>query len=111
MTSLTDSVALAADAERARRCLRPLLTALAVWFVAYLVVQGPDGYFAITADRIDSAWVAFTVLNIPLHLALTAVAGALALVPHGRGLRAACLVAATALTLAAAHVVLSVATA
>ena len=45
-----------------------------VWFVVYMLLQGQDGFFAITVDRVQSAWVKLIFLNIPVQLILTIIA-------------------------------------
>ena len=45
-----------------------------VWFMVYLILQGDDGVFAKTSENINSTWIKFTILNIPLQLLLTALA-------------------------------------
>ena len=45
------------------------------WFVVYmLLLQGQDGFFAVTVDRIHSTWVKLLFLNIPVQLILTIIA-------------------------------------
>ncbi len=45
-----------------------------VWFVVYMVLQGQDGFFAVTIDRVQSTWVKLLFLNIPVQLILTIIA-------------------------------------
>ena len=45
-----------------------------VWFVVYVFLQGQDGFFAVTVDRIHSTWVKLLFLNIPVQLILTIIA-------------------------------------
>jgi len=42
-----------------------------VWFVVYMVLQGQDGFFAVTIDRVQSTWEKLLFLNIPVQLILT----------------------------------------
>ena len=51
-----------------------LIRGFLVWFVLYMFLQGQDGYFAITVDRVQSAWVKLIFLNIPVQLILTIIA-------------------------------------
>lgn len=50
------------------------LRAFLVWFVVYMVLQGQDGFFAITVDRVQSVWLKLIFLNIPIQLILTIIA-------------------------------------
>lgn len=45
-----------------------------VWFVVYMFLQGNDGFFAVTIDRVQSTWVKLLFLNIPVQLVLTIIA-------------------------------------
>jgi hypothetical protein len=45
-----------------------------VWFVVYMFLQGDDGFFAVTVDRVSSTWVKLLFLNIPVQLILTIIA-------------------------------------
>ena len=45
-----------------------------VWFIVYMFLQGNDGFFAVTADRVQSTWVKLIFLNIPIQLVLTIIA-------------------------------------
>ncbi len=51
-----------------------LIRGFLVWFVLYMLLQGQDGFFAITVDRVQSAWVKIIFLNIPVQLILTIIA-------------------------------------
>jgi hypothetical protein len=44
------------------------------WFVVYMLLQGQDGFFAVTIDRVQSTWVSLLFLNIPVQLILTIIA-------------------------------------
>lgn len=54
-----------------RRALRLLVRGFLVWVFVYLTLQGQDGYFARTADHVDSLWLKLSFLNVPVHLVLT----------------------------------------
>jgi hypothetical protein len=41
-----------------------------VWIFFYMFFQGQNGFFAVTLDRVESAWIMFVILNIPLQIAL-----------------------------------------
>ena len=97
--------------EQARSTLKRLLVALAIWLVGYLILQGQDGFFAITVDRVDSLWLKLTVLNIPLQLVLMLGAGLCGQGLSVRAVRVGSALATLALLLAGAHVALSFATA
>ncbi|MDE0936890.1 MAG: hypothetical protein OSA89_13310 [Mariniblastus sp.] len=45
-----------------------------VWFLVYIFLQGDDGFFAVTVDRVQSTWVQLIFLNIPVQLILTIIA-------------------------------------
>lgn len=45
-----------------------------VWFVVYMLLQGQDGFFAVTSDRVQWTWVKLSFLNIPAQLMLTIIA-------------------------------------
>ena len=45
-----------------------------VWFVVYMFLQGQNGFFAVTIDRVQSTWVQLLFLNIPVQLILTIIA-------------------------------------
>lgn len=45
-----------------------------VWFVVYMLLQGQDGFFAVTIDRVQSTWLQLLFLNIPVQLILTIIA-------------------------------------
>ena len=60
--------------SREEMILLGLVRGFLVWFVVYMFLQGPDGFFAITADRVQSTWVKLVFLNIPLQLILTIIA-------------------------------------
>ncbi|MCH2182458.1 MAG: hypothetical protein MK108_10675 [Mariniblastus sp.] len=45
-----------------------------IWFVVYLFLQEPDGFFAVTADRVSSTWLQLIFLNVPLQLILALIA-------------------------------------
>jgi hypothetical protein len=40
------------------------------WIFVYMVLQGQDGFFARTVDRIDVEWIKWLFLNIPLQIFL-----------------------------------------
>ena len=94
-----------------RAALRWAIRAFLAWFLVYLVLQGQDGYFAITVDRVESLWVKLTFLNVPLQLALSLAAIACASSARPRALRTGLALAALNGLLIAGHVALSVATA
>ncbi len=58
------------EGGRERPMLRTMVASFLAWAFIYLVLQGQNGFFAITVDRVDSVLVKLTVLNFPLHLAL-----------------------------------------
>ena len=45
-----------------------------VWFFVYMFLQGQDGFFAVTIDRVQATWVKLLFLNIPVQLILTIIA-------------------------------------
>ena len=45
-----------------------------VWFVVYMFLQGQDGFFAVTIERVQSTWMKLLLLNIPVQLILTIIA-------------------------------------
>jgi succinate dehydrogenase hydrophobic anchor subunit len=45
-----------------------------VWFVVYMFLQGPDGFFAVTVDRVQETWVKLIFLNLPVQLILALIA-------------------------------------
>ena len=45
-----------------------------VWFVVYMFLQGQDGFFAVTIERVQSTWMKLLFLNIPVQLILTIIA-------------------------------------
>ena len=50
-----------------------------VWFFVYLFIQEEDGVFARTVDLVESPWLVWTFLNVPLQLGITlAIVGCLA---------------------------------
>jgi hypothetical protein len=113
MALATTTPAGAPDASRAadRKTLSAMLWALATWAFVYLVLQGRDGFFAVTVDRIESPWLASTFLNIPLQLALAFVVGACATAGTPRALRVGLWVGGIDLALVVGHFILSVLTA
>lgn len=44
------------------------------WFVVYMSLQGMNGFFASTVDRVQTTWVQLVFLNIPLQLFLAFIA-------------------------------------
>ena len=96
---------------RERAILARMNVGFLAWIVVYLFLQGQNGFFAITVDRIDALWLELTVLNIPLHLALTIVVLGCTNTPSGRLHRVGLALGAVNAVLIAAHVALSVATA
>jgi hypothetical protein len=91
--------------------LRWLVRGSLAWLFLYLVLQGPDGFFARTVDRIDASWVGFSFLNIPLQLLLTV--GTVGCAASERPLvrKVGVGIGALNATLILGHVLLSVATA
>jgi hypothetical protein len=81
------------------------------WAVLYLFLQGQDGFFARTVEQVDGAWLRWTVLNVPLHLALTVVVLGCAAARRRWIQRAGVAVASANAGLILAHIVLSFATA
>lgn len=59
---------------REEMILLVFLRCFLIWFVVYMVLQGQDGFFAVTADRVKSVWVKLLFLNIPVQLILTIIA-------------------------------------
>ena len=55
------------------RALQRLTLACLGWMFVYLVLQGQDGFFATTVERVDVLWVQATFLDVPLQIALTLV--------------------------------------
>ena len=51
-----------------------LVRGFLIWFVVYMFLQGQDGFFAVTADRVQATWVKLVFLNIPVQLILTIIA-------------------------------------
>ncbi|MEO2033481.1 MAG: hypothetical protein ABGZ35_15495 [Planctomycetaceae bacterium] len=60
--------------SREEMILLGFVRAFLVWFVVYMFLQGQDGYFAVTIDRVHSTWVKLLFLNIPVQLTLTIIA-------------------------------------
>ena len=56
---------------REEMVLLGFLRGFLIWFVVYMVLQGQDGFFAVTVDRVQSVWVKLIFLNIPVQLILT----------------------------------------
>ncbi len=81
------------------------------WLFVYSVLQGQDGFFARTVDRIDAVWVELLFLNIPLQILLTLVIMVCAGSERPAVLRAGLWVGALNGILVLGHIVLSVATA
>ena len=59
---------------REEMVLLGFLRGFLIWFVVYMVLQGQDGFFAVTVDRVQSVWVKLIFLNIPVQLILTIIA-------------------------------------
>ena len=81
------------------------------WLFVYTVLQGPDGYFSTTVDRIDADWVKFTFLNIPLQILLTFVTAACAGSERPAVTKVGLAFGALNGVLVLVHIILSVATA
>ena len=62
------------DRSMERSILLWLFRAFMVWIFIYIFFQGQNGFFAVTVERVESAWIRFVILNIPLQLALAIVA-------------------------------------
>jgi hypothetical protein len=93
---------------------RPFATLLVIsliWAFVYLVLQDENGYFARTVEQVESPWLQLTALNVPLHLALTVVMALCSASRHRLALKAGLVLGVVNVTLIAAHVVLSIATA
>ena len=65
---------LAGYQSREQMILLGFMRGFLVWFVVYLFLQEPDGFFAVTADRVSSNWLKLIFLNVPLQLILTIIA-------------------------------------
>ena len=50
-----------------------MIRAFLAWILVYMVLQGQDGFFARTVDRIDALWIKLLFLNVPLQILLTLV--------------------------------------
>ena len=74
MNTRTRSENLNAIQSREEKILLGLLRGFLVWFVVYMFLQGQDGFFAVTSDRVQSTWVKLLFLNIPVQLILTIIA-------------------------------------
>jgi succinate dehydrogenase hydrophobic anchor subunit len=60
--------------SREEMLLLGLVRGFLVWFVVYMLLQGQDGFFAVTIDRVQSTWLQLLFLNIPVQLILTIIA-------------------------------------
>lgn len=95
-----------------RSALLWLIRALMVWVLAYIFVQGQDGFFAVTLERVEPFWVQFVFLNIPLQIALAVIASwGLTDKAGSRAVRFGLVVATIDTLLVLAHIVISAATA
>ncbi len=63
-----------------KEALQWMIRAFLAWLFVYMTLQGQDGFFARTVDRIEALWVKLIFLNIPLQILLT-LAGPSALAP------------------------------
>jgi hypothetical protein len=93
------------------RPFQALLVISLIWAFVYLVVQDQDGYFARTVEQVESPWLQLTALNLPLHLALTVVMVLCSASRQRLALKAGLVLGLINVTLIAAHVALSIATA
>ena len=60
--------------SREEMILLGIVRGFLVWFVVYMFLQGQDGFFAVTIDRVQSTSVKLLFLNIPVQLILTIIA-------------------------------------
>ena len=94
-----------------REVLNWLIRAFLAWIFVYLLVQGQDGFFARTVDRIEALWVKLIFLNIPVQVLLTLAANVCAGSERPAALRVGLCLAALNALLISVHIILSVATA
>ena len=89
--------------------LQWIVRAFLAWLLVYMV-QGQDGFFARTVDRIDATWVKLLFLNIPLQILLTLVITVCAGSERPAVLKTGIWVGVVNGVLVLGHIVLSVAT-
>ncbi|MHC5209904.1 MAG: hypothetical protein ACYTG2_04205 [Planctomycetota bacterium] len=94
-----------------QEALHWMTRAFIAWLFVYMVLQGQDGYFARTVDRISAGWVTLLFLNIPLQILLTLVTSGCAGSERPAVLRMGLWVGATNGVFILVHIILSVATA
>ena len=69
-TPTNTNAAQSPPASTQRRALDWLLRVALAWLGFYLLEQGINGFFARTVDAIDTPWVKFIFLNLPLQILL-----------------------------------------
>jgi len=94
-----------------RKVLHWMIGVFVAWLFVYTVLQGQDGFFARTVDRVEPWWVRLVFLNIPLQILLTLVTTACARSPRPAVLNVGVWVGALNSVLVVVHIILSVATA
>ena len=94
-----------------QRSLHLMVRGFLVWTFVYMTLQGPEGFFARTADLVDVNWVKLSFLNVPVHLVLTFVVAVCAGSARPGVLRLGLWLGGVNVVLIAGHVVLSIVTA
>ncbi len=85
-----------------------MLRAVLGWFFLYMILQGQDGFFARTIDRVEPSWLQLVFLNIPLQAFLALLSASLYSPDMPRASRLALVLASVNCALVLGHVVLSV---
>ncbi|MCJ7580404.1 MAG: hypothetical protein MUP98_07700 [Candidatus Aminicenantes bacterium] len=93
------------------RTLHWMIRTFLVWMFVYMVLQGQDGFFARTADRIEVEWIKLLFLNIPLQILLTFVTSICAGSKRPVILKVGLWIGALNVVLIVVHIILSVASA
>ena len=93
-----------------KRALDWMIRAFLAWLFIYMALQGQDGFFARTLDRIESLWVELIFLNIPLQILLSFACAVCAGSRRPAVLKIGLWAGALNLVLILVHIILSVAT-
>lgn len=101
----------APKAPSQQRVLHLMVRGFLVWIFVCVTLQGQDGFWAKTVDRVEAGWIKFSFLNLPLHLALTLVVSVCAASVRVGVLRIGLWAGVVNCVLIGGHVVLSVVTA
>lgn len=108
-TSATDSISRGSFSRE--RAVQWMLSLFAGWFCVYLLLQGQNGFFARTVERVHAEWLALLFLNVPLQIALAFVTWIGGSLGRTSGLRLALGAGALNTALITIHVISSFATA